>query len=518
MTTMYRIFMFAALWLLTSGRTFCQSLSGSQERIPLKSDKVIVIAVEAHGIVLLDLEPRVSNNQLGLTTMLYDTAWSKKWETSITVQPGFNLVLYQYLDERLYFVFADKRRARHHVIQLEMEGGYFQSSIYNLSQGFRAMGLQASREFVWISGTIKDQGIIFRLNPGDNSSKILPVGHASPVTQIASMHYDPEQRELMYCLSTSFKQLDTYIFRKVNTDGKVLQNVVFQSDQAVRLSDLKMIPYPNKTLCVGFFSKGQSEKPKGLFIYEIGDVGIKQSRLLLFKEMTGQEEYVTYEAIASNANGPVKKKTRKDMDKVVLDNVIDGDGGTTLVLEAVKKSYKTKGYLQREIEKQQIVNEIDQNAYRRRDFDLAGQGQSIEDRIDNYSGTAIQQYMYREAIVSQPEFRGYAYDRTLIIRIGEDLSFAGVEAISMPNFGHNFVLLTNSSVQENGIGFTYADESNLNTVRFDEKQQGFMVAGQSGNKASNLWWTNWYASYLLGYRLFSEGEQPFLHVEKASFR
>ena len=487
----------------------------NSESIGLEHPHYTLINNRSSGFMLLELIPELNGNKTVLNIKQYDTHFDLKWENFIPVDMEASFVFKKHVEHNVYLVFLNKKSGRLDLIELDIEEGYFRSSGFQLTKGLIINDLVANENHVWISGTIEDHGVIYQLDMSTNSFTLLPTGHSAPVYDVPNIHYNSKKRSLNYVLTTIDKNHQTFLHRSVLLNGKVVENVLIEPAVAVQLGRLYVVHQDDQTICAGLFYKQYVNKPKGIFCYIIENGEIKWNTFIWFKSVENYGHYVNYSEIANAENsGPPLFKHRKISEEMIFDNVIVTDKTVTLVIESIKKDFKSKGILQQQMEKQIIVDHVDQNIYRRHQMNPLNAGQTVEDRIDGYSGTAIQQYMYRDAIVSQPVFQGYAYDRTLIFGFNRNLSKLEHTSIRFPLSSMHNLEIENSYYTDQIMKFKYPGTDHFHEIGYNEISAKFREPINIKATLNEFRFFNWYDDKILGYKIVADDQQYHLQVIK----
>jgi|GEM_PF-7068833 len=412
--------------LITINLSFGLYAQKDQVHIPLQSPNLQIVPV-ASGFLLMDFSgKRMNEQQLSLPFSLYDNNLQSQWNNILAVTRGLQLQHYQVLGNYFFMVFGDAKNQFMEVFRVDLQQGHYQRSFYRFSNTFQISALAANGQRLWAAGTMANQGVLFELNESKNNYQILPTATGASVQGVRELHYHPQDQTLSFLMLTRVGKQQSYVLRVLGVkDLRVAENVELVPDDGLQLTQARVIVKDQKRWISGTFFKKNPQQAEGVFLYEIAQGKVSTHQFLAFKEIPQFSDYTFW----LDTDTPPKIQSKKTQGNAVIDQVLAYDGGITVALEILEKSYKTKGALQQEIETNQLIANLDQDQFGRRALDQTPNESTAEDRILQRSATDILQYRYRNALVSQPTFQGMVFERSMLISFDDQLQLRHFKAL-----------------------------------------------------------------------------------------
>ena len=459
--------------LIVTPLGLCYSQSNPPElSVPLSSQHFDLVPLASQGFIILEFEKAQSNQTATFHLQRFDTLLEKVWQSDIALSPRTTPVLTKVSDNHYYLITSDVASRSFEVFEVALNDGKTKKTSHRFSSPFFINDMVARSHQVWLSGTMLNQGALFSilLEP-DQQPKIMPVGFSQPVNQITQLHFDPTSEMVSYFLYATLNKQKVYVFRQTDVSGKVRGDLVIKGEPKHHLGQLKSTVSDGSIFLVGSYFKQQGDQPLGIFTTQINQGQLAPIQWSPFKEI--QLQKASFEDLP---NGDQESSfSKKDWGPTMIDSWELGPDGLLLALEILNKDYQVKGTLQREFEKQEIIARIDQNTYGRRDIDQAAaqDGETLDDRMSNYSATDITQYKYLDAIVGQAQFKGYNYDRTVILTFDTDLKLRSTQSLKMGSHRIYFGRTGNVAWLGKNITLGYQQGEDYRKVTYDPEKQSF---------------------------------------------
>ncbi|MGI9541771.1 MAG: hypothetical protein ACR2MX_00855 [Cyclobacteriaceae bacterium] len=474
--------------------------------VPLSSQHFDLVPLSNQGFIILEFQKGNSQQSATLHLQCFDTLLQKAWQSNLALSPRTSPVLTKVSDDHYYLITSDASSRSIEIFEVGLNNGQAKKTSHRFSSPFFINDMVAYNHQVWLSGTMLNQGALFSilLQP-DQQPKIMPVGFIEPVKQVTQLSFDLTSKTISYFLYSSLKKQKVYIFRQTDVLGKVRADLVIKGEPKHHLGQLKSTLSNGNLFLAGTYFKQQGDQPLGIFTSQISQGQLAPIQFSPFKEILLQK--LSYEDLIDRDQE--SSFSKKDWGPTVIDSWEFGPEGLLLALEIVNKDYQVKGTLQREFEKQEIIARIDQNTYGRRDMDQAAaqEGETLDDRMSNYSATDITQYRYLDAIVGQAQFKGYNYDRTVMLTFDAELNLKSTQSVKMGSHRVYFGRPGNVRWQGNSILLGYQQGENYRQVSYDPETQYFSQP-KAYSTSQNGVVLPWYMGrYLVGEIAQEKGEK-----------
>jgi hypothetical protein len=441
---------------------------GEIKSIQVNNPWIELIPVKDKGFLIFEYQARnLNEQQAGLLISRYDLNLAKAWDSMLPFTKGLQLSYYQLSDGDMFIIFSDEKHRHLEIFRLSTEDAKGYKLSYDFSNPFTPDKVLANGSKIWMTGVMEQQGVLFELSANANNYRVLPTAFAQPVTAVHGIQYHHENNTISYLLKTKIDKRSGYVFRGWDVvKGRVIFDMPLMAQEKYHLDQARIGLEDNGYFITGTFHRKDPEQTDGLFQYHIRSGNAVSENFRLFKEIEGFDSYFM---VASD--GPQTKSAGKNPFLAHIDKILFENGEFIVSLELMEKEYMVKGSLQQEFEKSSMVNFLDQDQSGRRSFNQAdnyvGTGQSAEDRIYQGSATDILNYRYRHAIIGQPIFQGFSYNRSVVLQFRTDmtdLSCVGIEASSKEV---NFVHMPNTFIEQGKIRQLYDSGGVFNTWIYD---------------------------------------------------
>ena len=459
------------LTLLFQTAGFSQTKS-PELSVALSSEQFDVVPIGNQGFLILEFQKNTSNQLAGIQLQRFDTLLQMVWQRKLVISQRSNPVIARVADGHYYLMATDPSSRDYEIFEVGLEHGQLQKTNHRYSSPFFVNDLAAHDHRLWLAGSMLNQGVLFSLElKPEASPKIMPIGFTEPVQLITQLHYDAYSESIGYFLYTSLNKQKVYVFRRIDLNGKVRNDLVIKSEPKYHLGQLHRSVSQGRIFLVGTYFKQQGDKVLGIFTSEIDQGQILPLRLTPFKEIVTKK--ISFDDLVKGK--PASDFSKKDWGPTMIDTWELGPAGLLLSLEILTKDYQVKGTVQQEFDKQEILAQIDQNTYGRRDMDAAAalDGQTLDDRMSNYSATDIMQYKYLDALVGQASFKGYTYDQTILLTFDTDLTLQTTHAVNMGSHRIYFGSSGSAKWQGSQIRLAYQQGEDYRTATYDPKSRSF---------------------------------------------
>ena len=440
--------------------------------VPLTTASIQIVPVESRGFVVMDLSgPRINDEQVALALMHFNIDLQQKWSNVLPITRGLQMQHYEVFDDYLIMAFADRKQQYLEVYRVDILQGHFQKSIFQFANSFNLDNMAASPNKLWASGTMSNQGVLFNLDEGSNRAHILPTAYSSKVLGIRELDFEPERGLLSFLILTNINKSQSYVWRSLEVaKNRVVQNLELTPPSGLQLTQARTLREGSRRYVVGTCFKKNPEQALGLFFYELHEGEEKPMQVTLFKEHPELNQYLLW----SDGDEP-RSQTRKISNFILIDQVGFHDSDLFVTMELLEKRYQAKGALQQELERNELVTNLDQNRYGRRGLDQsADENQTVEDRISQRSATDILQYRYRNALVAQPTFEGLGLDRNLWLKFDPQLNLKHCQSIKTGNEDLLYLGTSNTFTTDAGVHQFYDSGKTYHTWLYRIGEAGGM--------------------------------------------
>ena len=457
------------LWPCT---TLAQELSEVRS-IEVNSPWLELIPIDNQGFLMFEYQAlNLEDNQLGLIVSRYDMELNKVWDSMLPFDKQLQLTWYQVSDDHLFIVLSDQKKQQIEVFKLDVSNAKGNKQEYQFSNPFDVSTILSHGSRTWIAGKMKQQGVLFELESGSSQYRTLPTAYVNLVNEVSELQYHEPTNTLTFILKTIINKQESCVFRGIDiSKNKVVFDVELQVEQKYHMDQIKYLNLDHAQIVTGTLYKKDVERTEGLFQFRVEHGEIVSQSLQLFKDMSGFYQYRMAEEESEIVS------SRKNSVTAQVDHLVSDNYGVVISLDLMEKQYQAKGALQQEFEQSYLVNYLDQDQSGRRSFDqasgFAGISRSAEDRIYQGSATDILSYRYRNAIISQPLFQGYQYQRTVVIQFTKDLEQLNCTSIQGGKSEVNFLQIANGHQESDQVRQWYDQGGLLRTWLYNPKSMDF---------------------------------------------
>ncbi|MDH3708981.1 MAG: hypothetical protein OER04_03780 [Cyclobacteriaceae bacterium] len=422
--------------------------------IPFISANIQIVPLNAEGFLIVDYSgPQINQDQLALAIMHYDMDLQQRWKNVLPVTRGLQLQHYQVLEGFLFIAFSDGKRKYLEMYRVDLHQGHFQKSQYLFSNSFSLDHIAASGAKLWVSGIMSNQGVLFYLDESKNQAHILPTAYSAKVNAIRELEYHKESGKLSFLLLTEIGKQQSFVLRSLQSSkNQVVENLELVPPPGLQLTQARYRTYEDHQYILGTSFKKDPEQAIGIFLYKIKDGEVVAKHFQLFKETPQYSDFTFWRG---PENAP-EQRSKKAGNHVLIDEVLFYQSSIVISLDILEKQYQAKGALHQEMERNQLVTNLDQDQYGRRALDQSGdENQTAEDRINRRSATDILQYRYRNALVAQPTFQGLGLERNITFTFDRQLKFQNCRGVKTSKPELTYLGEPNSFAAPSGIRQLY---------------------------------------------------------------
>jgi hypothetical protein len=490
----------------------------SQEMSEIKSIEVNspwleLIPVDNQGFLMFEYQAvNLENNQVGLIVSRYDMELNKVWDSMLPFDKKLQLTWYQVSDGHLFIVLSDQKKQKIEVFKLDVNNAKGYQQEYQFSNPFDVSMVLAKGSRTWIAGKMRQHGVLFELEPNSSQYRTLPTAYVNLVNEVSGVQYHEPTNILSFILKTTINKQESCIFRGIDiSKNKVVFDIELQAEQKYHLDQVKYLHLDQGQVVMGTLYKKDAEQTEGLFQFRLERGEIVSRSLRLFKDIPGFYQYQMAEDESEIFTSRNKSVTAQ------VDHMISDSHGVVISLDVMEKQYQAKGALQQEFEQSYLVNYLDQDQSGRRGFDqtssFGGISQSAEDRIYQGSATDILSYRYRNAIISQPMFQGYQYQRTVIIQFQKDMEPLSCVSIQGSKSEVNFLQISNSYQELDQVRQWYDQGGLMNTWLYNPQTMNFSTFNSVTYLDGNGRLFHLGSGKYLGTNLEQQENEIFLHLQ-----
>jgi len=452
-----------------------KDVSSAQELGAIKSIEVNgahleLIPVGSHGFLMFEYRAQnLEQDQIGLVIYCYDHQLEQVWERMLPITKGKQLRFYQESDGKFFMIFNDPNYQLMEIFRVDLMDGQAYKFDYEFSNPFFVEQILSHEDRIWLTGRMLEHGVLFELDFNSKSYQTLPTAYTQLVLSVQQLYYQPDHHALTYLLKTSISKQQTFIVRSFDVvENKVVLDVALDVPRGIQLDQVRLLNQDQKWYITGTYFKKNLEQTSGIFQYTIEHGELVYEDFKLFREVPGFSNYLSIATDKRELRTVRKGPIQAQMDQLVLD-----DNVFMVSIESIEKQFEAKGALRQEFDKSYMENYLDQNQFGRRSFNQGnsydGDIQSANDRIYQGSATDILKHRYSNAIVSQPIFQGYGYQRSIVFQFKERLAGISCIGIQPSNLQVNFMNTQNTFQTREGVRQVYDSGGNIDTWLYNQK-------------------------------------------------
>ena len=365
-----------------------------------------------------------------VSVIRFDTQLKEVWAVGLQ-RSQEKLSMVKAMDDRLFLLMSDGSQKSWDVLELDEETGHYILSTFTLSRPFQLKEFVAYKDYMWCTGTINGEPAVFALDGRKGGAKALPIGYRTPILDVTSIAFDKQAKRLDMSLRSSRDKRSVFIQRSLDTEGRIIENVVFESPSGFNIKDFRFVEdSAGRQMAFATIYKGNYEQLKGLVTWHQAD-GEWQAVEHFWQAVPGLSQSLQIDSKDRALN---VRKAKWESGWSRMDEPINVEHGIFVGLDRFEKQYNVRGTLQRQQDQDVLVTQLDQNQFGRRGFDV--NETTLDDRLETFSNTDISTYQYRDVLVGPLEESGKAYAETWVLFVNWEGAVTGKIIKSEPkSFG-----------------------------------------------------------------------------------
>ena len=409
--------------------------------------------MDNHGIAIANMA--AFKNEKGQVNFMISTLspdLDNKWRTSLPYDPSFQLLKMKWSAPFLVLYFQDEKKLEHAIYTIDPETGSFGNYFFSTPAPFSFSEIVGSKNRVWITGLIRENGVILEFDLQEGRYRTLPTSFQTKVLSIENLSWHEDEKSLTFLMRIKRNRLFTYILRTLYVETDRFEDIALPETR-FNLAGLKVNTTNNSFLLSGIYYRSDATNTTGIYLCSLGDSVIH--KFYPWKEFEGLRH--PYQVV--HRSGEVKLgelRTKKSNSRLFLVESVQPENGMfTLTSKVFAQAYRSKNLSERDLERQDRNNRINRN-FGGRYFFTYPQGFNP---AQYYSATELLEARYMDFLINQLVSEGLDYEFTHLAQFDDDLNLLSSASVAFP--GQKNAALTNNVFSVEGGAFCYPGDSEM---------------------------------------------------------